>query len=136
MYPRIAEIAKVAFIDIPVHPETTNFTPYNTQFLVYEKAKYIQLRGALAELAKRAKNPSQDDVQKAIASYGVKLRTMNFLDIESGMEWNKEINMTYEISATPTVVIANEKSGKHIKLVGEKEISYQTILKAISDVNK
>jgi thiol-disulfide isomerase/thioredoxin len=136
MYPKIAAIAKIGFVDIPVHPETTNFTPYNTEFLVYEKGKYIQLRGALSELAKRTKTPSREDVQKAIAPYGVKLRSMNYADIASGMNWNENIYQTYEIKATPTVVVANEKTGKHVKLVGENEISYEAIMKAFAETGK
>lgn len=136
MYPKIAAIAKVGFVDIPVHPETTNFTPYNTEFLVYEKGKYIQLRGALTELAKKTKTPSAEDVQKAIAPYGVKLRSMNYADIASGMNWNENIFRTYEIKATPTVVVANEKTGKHVNLVGENEISYAAVVKAITEVGK
>ena len=136
MYPQIAAIAKVGFVDIPVHPETTNFTPYNTQFLLYEKGKYIQLRGALADLAKKTKTPSPEDVQKAIAPYGVKLRSMNFADIESGIHWNESINLTYEIKATPTVVVMNEKTGKHLNLEGREDISYEAIIKAIAEVEK
>lgn len=136
MYPKIAEITKVSFIDIPVHPETTNFTPYNTEFLVYEKGKYMQLRGALNELAKRTKTPSPEDVLKAITTYGVKLHSMNYADIASGMKWNENIYRTYEIKATPTVVVANEKTRKHVNLVGEKEISYEAIIKAIAETGK
>ena len=136
MYPKVAAIAKVSFVDIPVHPETTNFTPYNTQFLVYEKGKYIQLRGALTELARNTKTPSPEDIQKAINPYGVKLHNMNYADIASGMEWNENIYRTFEIKATPTVVVSNAKTGKHVNLVGEKEISYRAILKAIADVDK
>ncbi len=136
MYPKIAAIAKVGFVDIPVHPETTNFTPYNTQFLVYEKGKYIQLRESLTDLAKKTKTPSPEAVQKAIAPQGVKLQSMNFADIETGMNWNENIYRTYEIKATPTVVVTNEKTGKHVNLVGEKEISYEAIIKAISEMGK
>jgi protein-disulfide isomerase len=136
MYPKIAEIAKVAFVDIPVHPETSNFTPFNTQFLAYEKGKYIQLRRALSELAKKTKTPSPEDVQKAIAPLGVKLRNMNYADIAAGMNWNESINQTFEIKATPTVVVYNTKTERHVSLVGEKEISYQAILKAVSEVGK
>lgn len=136
MYPKIAAIAKVGFVDIPVHPETSNFTPYNTQFLLYEKGKYIQLRRALNDLAKKTKTPSPEDVQKAIAPYGVKLRSVNYADIAASMGWNEDVYRTYEIKATPTVVVVNAKTGKHVNLVGEKEISYQAVLKAISDVGK
>lgn len=136
MYPKIANIAKVSFVDIPVHPETSNFTPYNTEFLVYEKGKYMQLRGALSELAKKTKTPSPGDVLKSIAPYGVKLRSMNYADIAAGMNWNENIYRTYEIKATPTVVVANVKTGKHVNLVGEKEISYEAIIKAIAETGK
>jgi thiol-disulfide isomerase/thioredoxin len=136
MYPRIAAMAKVGFVDIPVHPETTNFTPYNTEFLVYEKAKYLSLRNALAELAKKTKTPSAEDVQRAIVPYGVKLRPMNYADIASGMKWNENIFRAYAIKATPTVVVANEKTGKHVNLVGEREISYEAIIKAIAETGK
>jgi len=64
LFPKIAAIAKVGFVDIPVHPETSNFTPYNTQFLVHEKGKYLELRGALNKLALKTKTPSPEDVQK------------------------------------------------------------------------
>ena len=136
MYPKIASIAKVGFVDIPVHPETSNFTPYNMQSLVYEKGKYIQLRGALGELAKKTKAPSPDDINKATAPLGVKLHTINYADIASVMSWNENIFRTYEIRATPTVVVMNEKTRKHVNLVGENEISYQSVLKAIGEVEK
>ena len=136
MYPKIAAVAKVGFVDIPVHPETSNFTPYNLQFLIYEKGKYMQLRKALAELAKKTKTPSSDDVQKAIAPYGVKLRSMNYADVATGMNWNENIFQAFEIRATPTVVVSNTKTGKHLNFVGEKEISFQAISGAIAEVGK
>lgn len=136
MYPKIAAFAKVGFVDIPVHPETTNFTPYNTEFLVYEKGKYMQLRGALSELSKKTKTPSPEDVQKAIAPYSVKLRSMNYSDIAAGMSWNESIYRTYEIKATPTVVVTNTKTGKHVNLEGREDISYEAIIKAIAETGK
>jgi hypothetical protein len=136
VYARVAEIAKIGFVDVPVHPETSNFTPYNLQFLMFEKAKYIQLRKALSELAKRTKTPSAEDVQKAIAPYGGKLHPMNYADIAYGMNWNENIFETFEIRATPTVVVSNTKTGKHVNLVGENEISYQAITRAIAAVER
>jgi protein-disulfide isomerase/uncharacterized membrane protein len=136
IYPKVAEIAKVAFVDIPVHPETSNFTPYNLQFLVYEKDKYIQLRKALAGLAEKTADPSRDEVQSAVAPYGVKLRDMSYADILSGLKWNENVSRTFGIRATPTVVVSNTKTGRHINLVGQNEISYEEILKAINEVGK
>jgi len=109
MYPKIAEVAKVTFIDLPVHPETSNFTPYNLQFLVNEKTKYMQLHKALSELSMKTDTPTSKDIQAAIAPYGVILREMNFTDILSGMKWNEAIYRSFEIKATPTVVVSNAK---------------------------
>lgn len=136
MYPKLAAIAKLGFVDIPVHPETSNFTPYHLQFLVYEKAKYIQLRKALDDVSRKTKTPSPEDIQKAIAPLGVKLRTMSYAAIASGMDWNEAIFKKYEIKATPTVVVSNLKTGKHVSLVGEKEINYQSIFNAINETGK
>jgi protein-disulfide isomerase len=136
VYARVSEIAKVGFVDVPVHPETSNFTPYNLQFLAHEKGKYIQLRKALSELAKRTKTPSAEDVQKAIDPYGVKLHPMNYADIANGMSMNENVFETFEIRATPTVVVSNSRTGKHLNLVGEKEISYPAIAKAITEVGR
>ena len=59
-----------------------------------------------------------------VAPYGVKLRTMNYADIASGMNWNETINRTFDIKATPTVVVSNTKTGKHLNLVGREDINY------------
>jgi hypothetical protein len=37
MYPAVARKARVTFIDYPIHRETSNFTPYNLQFLMPTK---------------------------------------------------------------------------------------------------
>lgn len=136
MFPKIAAIAKVGFVDIPVHPETTNFTPYSLEFLMYEKTKYIQLRKALYDLAKETKTPSPEEVQKAVAPLGIKRHQMNYADVASGMNWNEKIFRTYKIEATPTVVVTNTRTGKHLSLVGREEIKFQSILQAISEVAK
>jgi thiol-disulfide isomerase/thioredoxin len=136
LYPKIAEFAKVAFVDIPVHPETSNFTPYNLQFLLYDKEQYIQLRRALDQLAKKNAAPTAEDVQAAVAPYDVKLRNMSYAEILSGLKWNENVCRTFGIRATPTVVVSNAKTGKHVNLVGTNKISYEAILKAADEVGK
>ena len=136
MFPKLASIAKVGFVDIPVHPETTNFTPYNLEFLMYEKAKYIQLRKALYDLARETKTPTPEEVQEAVAPLGVSRHQMNYADIASGMSWNEKIFRTYKIEATPTVVVTNTKTGKHVNLVGREDITLPAIRKAIAEVGK
>ncbi|WP_232279027.1 thioredoxin domain-containing protein [Geotalea uraniireducens] len=136
MYPALARQTRIAFIDYPIHPETSNYTPYNLQFLVYEKDKYIQLRRALSELSMKVKAPSNEQVQAAVAPYGVKLRQLNFMDVMNGVKQNESIYRGYGVNATPTVVVANEKTKKRKLLVGDGEITSQAINAAISAVEK
>ena len=57
MYPAVAKLARVAFIDYPIHPETANFTPYNLQFLVYEKGEVPEAASCLVRTGIEDKNP-------------------------------------------------------------------------------
>jgi protein-disulfide isomerase len=136
MYPEIAKKAKIGFVDFPIHPETSNFTPYNVQFLIYEKDKYIQLRRALNELSLKTKSPTNEDVQAAIAPYGVKLRQLNFMEVMAGMKLNESIYRGFGVTATPTVVVTNPKTKKTTKLVGDNQISRQSVIDAIAVVSK
>ena len=136
MYPEIARMAKIGFVDYPIHPETSNFTPYNLQFLVYEKGKYIQLRRALNELSLKTKAPTNEDVQAAVAPFGVKLRQLNFMDVVSGMKLNESIYRGFGVSATPSVVVTNTKTKKTRILVGDNQITRQAVRNAIAEVGK
>ena len=64
---KVMRHAKVFFVDYPVHPETFNFIPYNLSFIVREKAKYLQIREAMAALARKTKEPTAEDVQAAVS---------------------------------------------------------------------
>ena len=136
IYPALARQVRIAFVDYPIHPETSNFTPYNLQFLLYEKDKYIQLRRALSELSMRVKAPTNEQVQAAVAPYGVKLRQLNFMDVINGVKLNESIYRGYGVTATPTVVVANEKTKKRKLLVGDGEITRQAIQAAITAVER
>ena len=136
MYPEIAGQARVAFVDFPIHPETSNFTPYNLQFLMYEKGKYIQLRRALSELAKKTNAPGNEQVQAAIAATGVKLRQLNFMEVMNGVKLFESIYRGYGVTSTPTVVVANDKMKKKVLLVGDKQITRQAIKDAMASVAK
>ena len=136
IYPELARQVRIAFVDFPVHPETSNYTPYNLQFLLNEKDKYISLRRALSELSLKVKSPSNEQVQAAIASTGVKLRQLNFMDVMTGVKLNESIYRGYGVKATPTVVVTNEKSKKQKLLVGDREITRQAIRAAIAAVER
>ena len=136
MYPELAKSVRIGFVDFPIHRETTNFTPYNLQFLTFEKGKYISLRKALADLALKTKNPSEADVKAAIAPLGVKLRPMSYSDTLYGMQSNLMIYRGYNVNSTPTVVVANDKTKKNKLLVGDVQINLAAVKAAIADVEK
>jgi thioredoxin family protein len=136
MYPELAKVVKISFVDLPIHKETLNFTPYNLQFLSYEKAKYISLRKALAELSLKTKNPSEAEVQAAVMPLGVKLHQANYSDTLYGMQFNLTVYRGYGVNSTPSVVVTNSKTKKTKVLVGDVQISEQAVKAAITEVEK
>lgn len=136
MYAELVKSVKIGFVDYPIHKETLNYTPYNLQFLTYEKAKYISLRRALSMLAVKTKNPTQEEVQAAVAPLGVKLRQMDYSDILYGMQANLMVYRGYGVKGTPSVVVTNSRTKKTKLLFGEKDISRQAVKNAIAEVQK
>lgn len=136
MYPELARMARISFIDLPIHKESLNFTPYNLQFIAFEKTKYISLRRALTALSLKTKNPTEAEVQEVVAPLGVKLRQVSYADTLYGMQSNLTIYRGYGVSATPSVVVANSKTKKSKVLVGDKQISEANIKAAIDEVGK
>lgn len=134
IFPEIAKTAKVGFVDFPIHRETLNFTPYNLQFIFYEKDKYLDLRKALSALALKTRNPTPVDVQQAVAPYGVKVREMNYADILYGMQADQAVYKGFGVKATPSVVVTDSKTGKTKILVGDNEINLQAVKAAITMV--
>ena len=136
IYSHVAKEARVAFIDFPIHPETNNYTPYNLQFLAFEKTKYPQLRAALADLAKKSKKPTPEQVQAAIDPLGVKLRPIDYADVLLGLQTNLATYRGFGVTATPTVVVENTKTRKYKLFVGDKQITLQAIKTAMVEVSK
>ncbi len=134
IYPEVARKARVAFIDYPVHPETNNFTPYNLQFLVHEKGKYLKLRRALADLSLKTSTPSQEDVQAAVAPLGVTLRQINYADVMYGMQMNLTTYRGFGVKSTPSVVVHNAKTKKTKILEGTGGITPDNVRKALAEV--
>lgn len=136
MYPELARTVRISFVDFPIHKETTNFTPYNLQFLTFEKGKYINLRKALADLSLKTKNPSEAEVKAAVAPLGVKLRPTSYSDTLYGMQSNLMVYRGYNVHSTPTVVVTNEKTKKNKLLVGDVQINLAAVKAAIAEVEK
>jgi hypothetical protein len=136
MYPELMATARIAFVDMPIHPESANITPYHIQFMIYEKDKYISLRHVLDEVSHTNKNPTQDQVQTAVASLGVTLRPPNFMEILNCVKQFETIYRAFKVTATPTVVIDNTRTKKRKLLIGANEITRNAIKTAIADVEK
>jgi protein-disulfide isomerase len=136
IYAHVSKEARVAFIDYPIHAETNNFTPYNLQFLAFEKEKYPKLRAALAALAKKTKTPTPEQVQAAVSPLGVTLRQMNYADILFGLQSNLTTYRGFGVKATPSVVVENTKTRKHKILVGDKQITLLAIKASLAEISK
>lgn len=136
MYPELAKSVRISFVDLPIHKETLNFTPYNLQFISFEKPKYIRLRKALSELSLKTKNPTEMEVQTAVAPLGVKLRQVSYADTLYGMQSNLTVYRGYAVNATPSVVVTNSKTKRTKILVGDNQISEKGVKAAIVEVEK
>jgi len=133
-YPDIMKRAKLLFVDFPVHPESMNFIPYNMSFLVREKAKYLEVRKALMRLAERTKEPTPEDVQKAVAPLGVSYRPLNYSDVNAGVQYFQSLVRTFRVEGTPAMVVHNRKNRSTRLLSGVKDLSYPNVLMAVSGV--
>ncbi len=136
IYRELKSSVRIAFVDMPIHPESSNITPYHLQFLLYEKDKYIPLRHELDKISRTTNNPTQDQVQAAVASLGVTLRSPNFIEILSGVRQFETIYKGFKVTATPTVIIDNSSTKKRKLLVGSNEITRNAIKSAIKEVEK
>ncbi len=132
--PEIAKTAKVGFVDFPVHKESLNFTPYNLQFLYYEKNKYLSLRKALSALSLKTKNPTIGEVQAVVAPLGVKLHEVDYAEILAGMQADQTVYRGFGLKATPAVVVTDSRTKKTKIIVGDNEITLQAIKAAIDAV--
>jgi hypothetical protein len=127
--------AKVVFVDFPIHPETFNFIPYNLSFIVREKAKYLEIREAMATLARKTKEPTPEDVQTAVSPLGVKYVPLNYADVMAGMQHFSALVKKFKVPGTPSVVVLDSRTGKTKTLFGISDITSETILKTVAEVS-
>ena len=133
-YPDIMKRAKLLFVEFPVHPESMNFIPYNLSFLVREKAKYLEVRKALMHLAERTKEPTPEDVRKAVAPLGVAYRPLNYSDVNGAVRYFQSLVQAFRVEGTPAMVVYNRKNRSTRLLFGVRDLSYPNILMAVSGV--
>ncbi len=127
--------AKVVFVDFPIHRETLNFIPYNLSFMFREKEKYLQIRVALAELSRKSREPAPEEVQAAVAPFGVKYVPLSFADVLSGTQYQMSIVQKYKVPGTPHVVVTDTRTGRTKILSGSKEITSENIVRSIEEVS-
>lgn len=133
-YPNIMSRAKLVFVDMPIHAESMNFIPYNLSFLIREKERYLEIRKALLRLSQRTKEPTQEDVQKAVTPMGVTYRPLNYADVNAGVQYFQAVVKAFDVQGTPAMVVYNRKT-KNIKVLnGISDLSYPNILMAVSGV--
>lgn len=133
-WPEIMTQAQVFFIDFPIHKETKNFIPYHLSFMIHNKDRYFAIRSALHNLADKTKKPKLKDIQNAIKPLGVAYQPLDFEDIDSGVRFFDGIIESFDVDATPTVIIANRKTLQSKKLEGTYSITKEAILKAIKEM--
>jgi protein-disulfide isomerase len=127
--------ARVVFVDYPIHRETLNFIPYNLSFMMNDKEKYLQIRGALDALSRKTKEPTPEDVQAAVAPLGVKYIPLNYVDVLAGTQYYVSLMKKFNIAGTPTVVVTDSRTQRVKMLSGSGEITSENILKAIAEVS-
>lgn len=136
---QFSDKAALYFIDVPVHPETVNYTPYHLAFATHNKDKYFPLREALHNLGHKIKNPTDEDIESVASTAGGFLKELNYSDISQGISFFKETIEKFHISATPTLVLYNSQTKQKKALVGKNEINLENVQKAytaLSDQNK
>lgn len=131
LMPTLTSRAKMTFVDIAVHPETLNYSPYNLSFMIHNKGKYIELRNAMTALSQKTGTPTEADIEKLARSKGTNFRELNYADVALGLKYWKDLSSQFKIEATPTLIIVNPKAKKGKKLAGLEEITETNILKAI-----
>jgi len=134
--PKIMKVAKLTFVDDPVHPETLNFTPYNVSFMINNKDKYFQLRRALTNLSESNDNPSNEEIQELASKFGVKYKQLSYSEIALANKFFTHLIKQLDAEGTPTVVVVNKETQKGKKLSGTKKITEENIMRAIKSFTK
>lgn len=132
LMPVMMEQARLSFIDLPVHPATPNFTPYNLAFMVNNKGKYLELRDALTQLSIDTSTPTLAQVEELASKHGVTYRPLSYSELETGIKYYDELARQFSVDGTPILVIINASIKKGKKLSGLEEITANNIHKAIS----
>lgn len=134
LLPTITENARFTFVDIPIHPETLNYSPYNLSFMIHNKPQYLALRDALTKLSVEVAEPNSKQIKQLAKEVGVNWIEMHFAEVALGLKYWSELQKEFNIDATPIMVIVNAQTKKGKKLEGLTEITSTNILHAIESL--
>ncbi len=136
IYPAIQGRVGFFFIDLAVHANTANYTPYNIAFIINDKAKYIEIRHELDELSYYQDAPTDVQMAAIAKKMGVPFHEVSFREVEAVMKFYDEIAAKYGIEKTPTMVIENSNTKQKAILNGTTEITLPNVEKTIDTLSK
>jgi len=134
--PLITQRAKLIFVDLPIHPETLNFVPYNLSFILNNKKHYLELRRALTAISIQTKTPTDEQVERAAQALDIHYQQLQYAEVAAAIKYYKSLGKQFNVKATPTVLVLNTKSKKGKKLVGLSQITQETILGAMDALER
>jgi len=134
VYPSLSKKARILFVDKIIHQESLNFVPYDLSFAVNEKAKYLQLRKLLFNVARKTENPSYEEIKAAITPLAVTYKQLSFMDVTQEMVEFQRLAEEFKVTSTPTLVIRNAKTGKVLTLAGNGQITQEGVSKAVKEL--
>lgn len=135
MSPLIMKKAKLIFVDVPIHEASTRFTPYNISFMINNKPNYLALRHSLSELSKKTDSPTKEQVELLAKDNKTTLLSMSDNEVLDITKYFIDVMRRFELRVTPTAVVVNTKTGQSQKFEGTRDVSQETILKAIDNLS-
>jgi uncharacterized membrane protein len=126
--------ARITFVDFVIHPESINWIPYDLAFMMKDKDKYLQIRQALQLLAATIKEPSEDQIQAAVAPLNVRYQSLSYSQVENGKNYFDKLVKDSGAESTPSVYITNHKTHKS-KLLHGSEITEENVISAIKQLS-
>lgn len=136
LVPNVMKVARVTFVDDPIHPESMNFTPYNVSFIINNKDNYFKLRRGLITLAEETKAPTDEQVEALAIKLGAKYKQLNYSDVALAQKYYSHLVKSLKVNGTPTVVVINTETQQGKKIPGVSKITEENILKAVTALAK
>jgi hypothetical protein len=132
--PAVGAAARYTFLDMPVHKESFFIMPYHQSLLLNQKMKYLAGRRALLDATSSGNIPSQVDIVDALNKNGVQHHPADSGLIQGLQETSYSFFRKYGVKSTPSVIILNPTTNKHILLSGADKITPKRVLAAVNSI--